>query len=104
MKTIETISAYKVIWAELFPSYGVVTKHDRKAFGETLRNYESPKTFRKWFGTKDAALKFINEFDKKLDKTYTVRLFTDKQFSLAKRENGYAIPYTKKQWNETYEL
>ena len=98
-----TTSSYKIYWAEFTPMTGkVVTKHDRKQFGEILCNYIGAKTYRKHFPNKEAALDYIKTFDKKLDKKYMVRLFTDKQFSMAKQENGYAIPYTKKQLNETY--
>lgn len=96
-------SAYKIYWAEFTPMTGnVVTKHDRKQFGEILCGYTSAKTYRKYFPNKEAALDYVKNFDKKLDKKYMVRLFTDKQFSMAKQENGYAIPYTKKQLNEVY--
>lgn len=96
-------SAYKIYWAEFTPTTGkVVTKHDRKQFGEVLCNYTGAKTYRKHFPNKEAALDYVKNFDKKLDKKYMVRLFTDKQFSMAKQENGYAIPYTQKQLDEVY--
>lgn len=96
-------SPYKVIWAEFFPAYGIVTKHDRKQFGDILC-LGRKKTYRKHFANKSAAYEYICTFNKKLDKPYIVRLFTDKQFSLAKEADGYAIPYTNKQYAETYRI
>ena len=96
-------SSYKIYWAEFTPMSGrVVTKHDRKCFGEILCGYTSTRNYRKHFPSKEEAIEYLKTFDKKLDKKYMVRLFTDKQFALAKQENGYAIPYTKKQLNEVY--
>ena len=98
-----TISAYKIYWAEFTPMTGrVVTKHDRKQFGEISTDYKSPKTYRKHFPNKEKAMEYIKTFNKKLDKKYIVRLFTDKQFAMAKQEYGYAIPYTTKQLKEIY--
>ena len=97
-------SQYHITWAEFFPSYGVVTKHDRKQFGEILTDYKSPKTYRRHFPSKAEAVEYLRNFHKRLDKTYTVRLFSDRQFSLAKQSEDYRIHYTRKQWNETFEI
>ncbi len=99
------LSAYRIFWAEFFPAYGVVTKHDRKqidGFSGMMGN--SPKTYRKHFASKEKAVEFLKNFNKPLDKSYTVRLFTDRQFGLAKQSEGYRIHYTRKQWAETYEI
>lgn len=98
------ISAYKVYWAEFTPVKGTfVTKHDNMVISGTRFNLGSfQRNVRKHFVTKDDAIKFIRTFDKKLDKKYMVRLFTDKQFGMAKEGDGYAIPYTQKQLNEVY--
>jgi hypothetical protein len=101
MTTINDISKYKVIWAEFTPAKGIVTKHDQKAFGAVI-TWEKQKTFRKHFSSKEKAIEYIKKFDKKLDKHYSVRLFTDAQFSNATEKDGYAIKYTKKQIKETY--
>lgn len=96
------ISAYKIYWAEFTPTRGmVVTKHDQKALGEVVPLIGA-KNLRKHFASKKKAVDYINTFSKKLDKRYMVRLFTDKQFSMARQEDGYAIPYTKKQFSEVY--
>ena len=99
------LSAYVITWAEFFPAYGVVTKHDRRqidGYSATMGN--SPKTYRKHFPNKQKAVEFLQSFDKKLNKAYTVRLFTDRQFGMAKQSEGYRIHYTRKQWAETYEI
>lgn len=97
-------SPYRITWAEFFPAYGVVTKHDRKQFGEILTDYKSPKTYRRHFPSKAKAVEYLTNFNKRLDKMYTVRLFSDRQFSLAKQSENYRIHYTRKQWNETFEI
>lgn len=104
MKTI-LFSAYKIYWAEFTPVTGkFVTKKDIA----TIQGYSDMyigrynKYYRKHFASRDKAIEFITNFNKKLTKRYMVRLFTDKQFGMAKEENGYAIPYTKKQLNEVY--
>ena len=95
------LSPYKLIWVEFFPKKGFVTMHDQRAFEAS---FPTPrlKTYRKPFGNKTAALSFINQFSKKLDKSYTCLLSTDKQYGMAKESEGYAIPYTKKQLEEKY--
>lgn len=96
------ISSYQVFWAEITPSKGIVTKHDRKAFGDLTFIGVKRKYF-KPFVNKDCAMRWIENFKKKLDKKYTVRLFTDKQFSMATRSEGeLIIPFTKKQKEEVY--
>lgn len=104
MKT-KQISPYKIYWAEFTPVTGnFITKKDIAS----IRGYNDRyigrynKYYRQHFASKERALEFINTFNKKLSKRYIVRLFTDKQFGMAKQENGYAIPYTKKQLNEVY--
>ena len=91
------INPYITTWVEFFPDYGIVTKHDKKLFGDVfLRGRD--KTYRKHFPSKEIALAWLEAFDaSKLDKPYTCYLFTDKQFAMAKAKDGYAIPYTKKQ-------
>lgn len=99
------VSPYQIYWAEFTPVSGkYVTKQDiakikgysNKYMGSYNKNYRHP------FANKEKAIEFLINFNKKLSKRYMVRLFTDKQFAMAKQENGYAIPYTKKQLNEVY--
>lgn len=96
------ISKYVVTWIELTPIKGIVTKHDRKQFGDILLWGRDKKYFRH-FPNRERALNWIASFDKKLDKQYKCRLFTDAQFSKSKYENGQIIvPFTTKQMNEVY--
>lgn len=104
-KNHPALNAHAVTWAEFFPAYGIVTKHDmRQIVGMTATTVDRPKTYRKFFANKQKALEWLAAFNKPLDKPYTVRLFTDKQLSLAKQSENYRIPYTHKQWAETYEI
>lgn len=101
----KNISAYKTYWAEFTPTTGrYVTKKDIAAIQGYSDRYigRYNRNYRKHFSSKERALEFIKGFDKQLSRRYMVRLFTDNQFRLAKRENGYAIPYTKKQLEEVY--
>lgn len=103
--TARNLSAYKICWAEFTPVTGkYICKKDIIAIeGHIDRYIGSHNTnYRKHFASKERALEFINNFNKKLSKPYMVRLFTDKQFGMAKQETGYAIPYTKKQLEEVY--
>lgn len=98
------LSPYKVYWVELTPSEGIVTKHDRRLFGDTYQR-GTEKRHRKHFPSKQEALDWLANFDAtRLDKSYSCCLFTDKQFSLAKAEYNFAIPFTTKQRNEVYHL
>jgi len=101
---MKEVSAYKIWWAEFTPTTGrFVTKHDNKVISGRIINlgiYQ--KRILLHFPSKEKAIEFISTFSKKLDKRYAIRLFTDKQFSMANQENGYTIPYTKKQLNEIY--
>lgn len=104
-RILNNISSYKIYWAEFTPVTGkYVTKKDIAAIQGYSDRYMGRynKNYRRHFPDKERAIEFINSFDKKLSKRYMVRLFTDKQFSMAKRENDYAIPYTKKQLAEVY--
>lgn len=98
------LSPYKVYWVELTPSEGIVTKHDRRLFGEYCLTGKESKHY-KHFPSKQDALNWLANFDAtRLDKSYSCRLFTDKQFGLAKAEHNFAIPFTTKQRNEVYHL
>lgn len=96
-----TLSPYKGVWVEFFPSKGFVTMHDQKALGAFFPSLRL-KTYRKPFPTKDAALSFIRLYSKKLDKCYTCLISTDKQYGMAKESEKYAIPYTQEQRKNKY--
>lgn len=94
-------SPYKLVWIEFFPSKGSVTIHDQKAFGASF-SWSRLKTYRKPFASKERAVSFIISFNKKLDKSYTCLISTDKQYGMAKESEGYKIHYTQKQLSEKY--
>ena len=98
---MKELSPYQITWAEFIPESGVVTAHDQKLFG-SISVHPNMKNYRKSFPTRDAAVTYLKHFAKDIDKQYTVFLFTDKQFGLAKEENNYAIPYTQAQLNDKY--
>ena len=99
-----TLSPYKIYWVELVPIKGIVTKHDRKLFGDVLLRGTEKKHY-KHFPSKDKAIDWLSNFDaSRLNKSYECRLFTDKQFGLAKAEDNFAIPFTSKQLKEVYYL
>ena len=98
-----TLSPYKGVWVEFFPSKGFVTLHDQNALGAFFPT-KRLKTYRKPFPSKADALSFIRFFSKKLDKCYTCLISTDKQYEMAKVSENYAIPYTEKQKGEKYHL
>ena len=89
------ISPYKVAWVEFDPLCGIVTKHDRKMFGEINTRGREKKHY-KHFSSREEAVEYLNSFDKPLDKCYYCRIFTDKQFAYVK-ENGKVRP---RKWNE----
>ncbi len=96
-------SIKKVTWIEFFPVTGkIVPMIDRKILGDTLLLAGRYKTYRKNFPSKEAALNYLNTIRGKLSKNYKCLLSTDKQFGMASEEDGYSIPYTKKQLQEAY--
>ena len=80
------------------------TSREFKHFN-SIENAVIPHSLPETLPSKEDAISWIKNFDaSRLDKSYTCYLFTDKQFSLAKAENGFAIPYTTKQRNTPYTL
>ena len=78
-------SAYKIYWAEFTPTTGkVVTKHDRKQFGEVLCNYTGAKTYRKHFPNKEAALDYVKNFED-LGKKFSKAKNTKEAYKLASK-------------------
>lgn len=96
------MSKYRITWIELCPESGIVTKHDRKQFGDMLLLGKNLKHYLH-FKDRPTALNWLRTFNKRLDKQYTCRLFTDAQFSKSRYEDGQmVIPFTTKQRNEVY--
>ena len=98
MKHNFEISAYKITWIELRSTDGVASIADKNKL-KNLWSISNDKTsLLKHFGCKENAIAEIERIKKiSLRKQYEVRLFTDKQFGMAKCDNGYKIPFTKKQ-------
>ena len=89
------------MWVEVRPRAGrKVTRKDAKQLGVITHNNGYGYTF---FANKERALAWLAQ-PHKLSKGYEARLFTDKQFGMAKPADDYAIPFTKKQFNEVYYL
>ena len=97
------LSRYKIVWVEFIPGKGYVTKHDQKLLG-ALDAIDKLKSFKMCYPSKEAAMNFLRNFRKRLDKNYRCLISTDKQFGMAKEENGYKIPYTEKQLEEVFIL
>ena len=108
MKTqILSSNRYNITWIEFRPEFGIATKADAKQ----IDGYKSMHKhacdihtgcYYKWFASKEKAVEFLQNFDKKLSKRYACRLFTDKQFGDRKQENNYEVKFTQKQMNEVY--
>lgn len=94
MKTT-TLSPYKITWIEFRAVKGIVTKHDQKVIDKIPFNGKSRKCLYKHFPDKKSAENFLLQFDaSKLNKSYECRIFSDKQFGMRSRENGYSVPFT----------
>lgn len=99
-----SLSSYQITWIEFEPEFGIATKADiakiegTKHLGKVALN----GNYYRHFGTKERAINFLKNFDKKLSKKYTCRLFTDKQFGMRKASDNYKVPFTEKQLNETF--
>jgi predicted glutamine amidotransferase len=94
------ISSYKITWIEVRPTSGrKVTMADFRKMGRVSVHRNGFGYA--WFSTKERAMEWL-KIERNLSKRYEVRLFTDKQFGMAKKETGYAIPFTQKQFAEVY--
>lgn len=102
---LEELSSYKITWIEVTPvNRKFILKKDLvKISGIYMPIGRKHERFRRPFPNKEKAKEWINNFDKKLIGKYKVRLFTDRQFKLAKAPD-YNIEFTKKQIEETYNL
>lgn len=97
-----TLSPYRITWVEIRPVSGhKVTMADAKKM--TWVNIHRNGYGYIHFANRDKAVEWLTaQANKSYSKRYEARLFTDKQFGMAKEENGYAIPFTAKQFNEVY--
>ena len=108
-KTIEArFSAYKITWIEFRPVSGKATRKDCDAFAGWRSDLHSAdihtRCYYKHFPSKEKALAYLKNFDRKLTKRYECRIFTDKQFGMRTPETGYAVPFTAKQFEDVYVL
>lgn len=103
-------SAYKIYWVEFTAEQGKVVKKDieaingRKGFDDYA--FGNGKYY-KHFDSRESAVNFLKNFNRPLQKKYTCKLLTDKQFGMIKITfvNGksiWEVPFTTKQNNEIY--
>ena len=92
------------VWVEVRATKGIVTTKDEKLISNwyVLSPSRKPAIYLN-FKDKDTAIKYLENFDKKLSKRYECRIFTDLQKSKSKVcTNGLVIPFTSKQLKEVY--
>jgi hypothetical protein len=112
MKTqILSSNRYNITWIEFRPEFGIATKADvKKISGLSQVHFRyschvcdiHTGCYYKWFASKEKAVEFLQNFDKKLSKRYECRLFTDKQFGDRNEKDNYKVAFTKKQMDEVY--
>jgi len=92
------------VWVEVRATKGLVTTKDEKLISNwyEINPSKKPAIYLN-FKDKDTAIKYLENFDKKLSKRYECRIFRDMQMSKCEvSEKGLLIPFTKKQMNEVY--
>lgn len=92
------------VWVEVRATKGIVTKKDEKLISNwyVLNPSKKPAIYLN-FKDKDTAIKYLENFDKKLSKRYECRIFTELQMSKSEVcTNGLVIPFTSKQLKEVY--
>lgn len=99
------ISPYIVTWVEIKALWGIVPIHDQILFDSSFRfrHFKGLSAVYKHFKNRASALQWIETFNKKLVKSYVCRVFSDKQFGMAKvAPHGLIIPFTHKQYYDVY--
>lgn len=92
------------VWVEVRATKGIVTTKDEKLISNwyEINPSRKPAIYLN-FKDKDTAIKYLENFDKKLSKRYECRIFTDLQKSKSEVcTNGLVIPFTSKQLKEVY--
>ena len=108
MKTqILSSNRYNITWIEFRPEFGIATKADVKQIDGRVSMHRHACDIHtgchyKWFTSKEKAVEFLQNFDKKLSKRYECRLFTDKQFGDRNEKDNHKVAFTKKQMSEVY--
>lgn len=103
-KKNRNLSPYRITWIEYRPINGVATRNDTKKLSVISRIRAVDRRtgcLYDHFPTRKKALAHLAALKGvKLTRTYECRLFTDKQFGMRRADNGYAVPFTQKQYNE----
>lgn len=112
MANATNLSAYQIFWIEFRATSGIVTKKDIRVLSKSpisdCKYASGNKNLLQHFATKQAALDYIetvkaNQY--RLGKKYEVRICSDRQFGLSKKEgNFFVIPFTAKQENEMFTI
>lgn len=92
------------VWEEVRATKGIETTKDEKLISNwyEINPSKKPAIYLN-FKDNDTAIKYLENFDKKLTKRYECRIFTDLQKSKSKvGPNGLVIPFTSKQLKEVY--
>lgn len=92
------------VWVEVRATKGIVTTKDEKIISNwyEINPSKKPAIYLN-FKDKATAIKYLENFDKKLSKRYECRIFTDMQKSKSEvGTNGLVIPFTSKQLKEVY--
>ena len=92
------------VWVEVRATKGIVTTKDEKLISNwyEINPSKKPAIYLN-FKNKDTAIKYLENFNKKLSKRYECRIFTDLQMYKSEvGPNGLVIPFTSKQVKEVY--
>lgn len=92
------------VWVEVRATKGIVTTKDEKLISNwyEINPSKKPAIYLN-FKNKDTAIKYLENFNKKLSKRYECRIFTDLQMYKSEvGPNGLVIPFTSKQLKEVY--
>lgn len=92
------------VWVEVRATKGIVTTKDEKLISNwyEINPSRKPAIYLN-FKDKDTAIKYLENFDKKLSKRYECRIFTDLQKSKSEvGTNGLVNGITSKQLKEVY--
>lgn len=97
-----SLSSYRITWVEVRPTSGrKVTIADAHKMGYISIHRNGYGYIH--FSSKERAAAWLEEQKgKTFSKHYEARMFTDKQFGMAKQSEGYAIPFTARQFANVY--
>ena len=104
---ITTCNPYRITWIQFKPVEGEVSRHDAQTISQMGKSKEffDKDALYEHFANREKALAYIEQIKaKRLDAHYECRLFTDKQYGMRKKEDGYKVPFTAKQYAEVYTI